>query len=258
MRSQAGLHSLASLFLLLLANLKRPAIISNKAVPSKNFMARAKKTTTKTSAKGKPNKIKNIVSSLSTKFHKHVIINSVLVTLVVIVLVLGGLLVFKRELFLAANINGKLITTPEFYARLVETNGTATFETIEREVLIEQEAKNKGITLSEEEIDEKIAEIEERFGGSEGFQQALEANNSTMEQLRAQIRTQILVEKLFEDKATVTDKEVAKYMKDNKEFVKDMKKEQVRDQLKSEKVGAEFNKWFEEAKKNATIEKYFE
>jgi foldase protein PrsA len=221
-------------------------------------MARAKKTTTKTSAKGNSNKAKNIVSNLNTKFHNHVIINSVIATLVVIVIVIGGLFVYKKELFLAANINGKLITTPQFYNRLVETNGTATFETIEREVLIEQEAKNKGITLSEEEIDEKIAEIEERFGGSEGFQQALEANNTTMEQLRDQIRIQVLVEKLFEDKASVTDKEVAKYMKDNKEFVKDMTKAQVREQLKSEKIGAEFNKWFEEAKKNATIEKYFE
>ena len=174
-----------------------------------------------------------------------------------IVLGIFSLFWFNKGLFLAGTINGRLITTPEFYSKLSKTSGEEVFNSIIQETLINQEAINKGISVSEEEINEKIKEFEEQLGGAEGLELALAQNNTNIEEVKQQITTQIKIEKLLSDKLVVSDDEVNKYIKENKEFNPDISKEEAKEAIKSSKLNEKFNTWLEELKRNAKINTYF-
>lgn len=164
---------------------------------------------------------------------------------------------FNKGLFLAGTINGRFITTPEFYSKLAKANGEEVFDSIVREVLIKQEAAKKGVTVTEEELDEKIKEIEDRLGGKENLELALKQNKTSIEEAKEQITIQILVEKLLEDEIKVNDDEVSKYIKENKEINPNLSKEEAREAIKSSKLNEKFTTWFEELKSNAQITTYF-
>lgn len=174
-----------------------------------------------------------------------------------IVLGIFSLFWFNKGLFLAGTINGRLITTPEFYSKLSKTSGEEVFNSIIQETLINQEAVNKGISVSEEEINEKIKEFEEQLGGAEGLELALAQNNTNIEEVKQQIITQIKIEKLLSDKLVVSDDEVNKYIKENKEFNPDISKEEAKEAIKSSKLNEKFNSWLEELRRNAKINTYF-
>lgn len=164
---------------------------------------------------------------------------------------------FNKGLFLAGTINGRLVTSLEFYSKLSKTSGEEVFDSIVRDALINQEASKKGVSATTEEIDNKIKELEEQLGGKEALELALNQNNTNIEEVRKQLTTQILVEKLLEDEITVSDKEVSDYIKQNKEFDPDISKEKAKEAIKSSKINEKFTSWFEEIKSNANITIYF-
>jgi parvulin-like peptidyl-prolyl isomerase len=83
----------------------------------------------------------------------------------------------------------------------------------------------------------------------------------TQDDLKKQVRTQKIVEKILADKVSPTDQEVADYIKANKDSLPkgqtdDQNKETVKGQLRQQKLSTEFQKWIDELKKSASI-KYF-
>ena len=164
---------------------------------------------------------------------------------------------FNKGLFLAGTINGRLVTSLEFYSKLSKTSGEEVFDSIVRDALINQEASKNGVSATTEEIDNKIKELEEQLGGKEALELALNQNNTSIEEVRKQLTTQILVEKLLEDEITISDKEVSDYIKQNKEFDPDISKEKAKKAIKSSKINEKFTSWFEEIKSNAKITVYF-
>ncbi|OGY30601.1 MAG: hypothetical protein A3A57_00900 [Candidatus Woykebacteria bacterium RIFCSPLOWO2_01_FULL_41_12] len=220
-------------------------------------MATTRKTDNKKQTGTKKINFGQIISKTKQRFQDHQIMYSVLGTLLAVVILIGVLFILRKDFFIAGSINGELVTTPQFYNRMLAESGEATFESIVRETLIEQEAKKQNITASEADIDQKVKEIEDRFGGSAGLEQALTANKTSMKQLRDQLKNQLLVEKLLEDKIKVSDKEIDDYIKQNKQTTQGLSREEVRDQLRSNKLNEEFSKWFEEIRKSANIQNYF-
>ena len=178
-------------------------------------------------------------------------------TIMVVIIALGLLFWFQRSLFLAGNINGRLITTPQFYSKLAKSGGEEVFQSIVQDTLIKQEAAKKGVSVSEKEIKAKLKELEDRLGGPEALKSALAQNNTTITDLREQIVTQVLAEKLLAEKIKVTEAEVQKYIKENKQAAVGLTKEQVKQTLRSQKLSQEFGIWFEEVKKKANIQTYF-
>ena len=226
-------------------------------------MATANKTRTKTTAPKKTSQKKFVfnLASLPKNLKQrwgqrpHAYSASAFVLLIAIIFAL--LFVFNKGLFLAGAINGKLVTTPAFYSKLTEASGEEVFDTIVRETLIKQEAVKNGVSATEKEVDEKIKDLEERFGGKENFQLALEQNKTRREELRSQLTIQVLIEKLLTDKIKVTSKELAKYKKENKEFIGDMSDKQIEETVKSQKLNEAFTPWFEKVKDKANITTYF-
>jgi foldase protein PrsA len=179
-------------------------------------------------------------------------------TVVLIVIIATALLfIYNKSLFLAGSINGRFVTTPEFYSELVKSSGEEVFESIVRNSLIKQEATKKEVTVSEKEIDEKVKDLEDQIGGKEVLKSTLTQSGTSMDELREQIIIQIMVEKLLRDKIKVTDKEVQTYIKENQQAAATLTKEQVKETLKSQKLGEQFGPWFEELKKKAKINTFF-
>lgn len=86
--------------------------------------------------------------------------------------------------------------------------------------LFEQEAKKRGLTVSDEELDASIAEVRSRYGLNEDqMEEVLKKQNLTPEAFREQWRVQTLGNKLLDsqlrNKIVVTDDEVVEYYKEN-------------------------------------------
>ena len=82
--------------------------------------------------------------------------------------------------------------------------------------IVEQEAKQAGITVTDEELDFTLKEIKSRYNlKEEEMEKALAKQNMTEENFREQWRFQILTQKLMESKVkgniAVTDQEIKEY-----------------------------------------------
>jgi peptidyl-prolyl cis-trans isomerase C len=85
--------------------------------------------------------------------------------------------------------------------------------------LVQAEGKARGITVTDQEIDERIAEIRKQVPNDEAFQQALKQRQMTVGDLRNETRTEILVNKTMESeiasKVVVSQADLDEYYKQN-------------------------------------------
>jgi len=121
-------------------------------------------------------------------------------------------------------INEEIITLTEFMNE-AEKNGINMeeagmeykfLEQIIDKTIVEQEAKQAGITVSDEELDFTLKEMKSRFKLDETeMEKALKKQNMTEESFRQQWRFQLLTQKLMEAKVkgnvAVTDQEIKEY-----------------------------------------------
>lgn len=128
-----------------------------------------------------------------------------------------------------AIVNDDLITLSELREASLSLNPTSTEEQVDERTILnqmvetklfEQEAKRRGITVSEEELDASIAEVRSRYGlNEEQMEEVLKKQNLTPESFREQWRQQTLGNKLMEsqlrNKIVVTDQEIKEYYEQN-------------------------------------------
>ncbi|HYF81227.1 MAG TPA: peptidylprolyl isomerase [Symbiobacteriaceae bacterium] len=150
------------------------------------------------------------------------IVAAVLITL--IVAAPGGYMLGKRsgekaaslDTAAVATVNGDKITKTDIYDRMVATGGASVVEQIIQEKLVDQEAAKNNVTVTPAEIDTEIAKIRERMGGELKFQEALTANNLTLEQLRDYQDFRVKVTKLLKPQITLQEETVKAFFEENK------------------------------------------
>ncbi len=157
-----------------------------------------------------------------------------------------------------ASVNGEKITREELSERLIKQSGKEVLDQMITEKLIEQEAKKKGISVDESEINQKIEEVKKQFPDEKTFQSQLEANNMSLDDLKKQIRLQLIVEKALKGKVKVSDKEIKSYYDQNKKtFFKGKDFEEVKEEIKKEleyqSLSFQAQAWVESLKKKAKI-----
>lgn len=115
-------------------------------------------------------------------------------------------------------VNGEPITREALTHRLIDlsTLGVSELEQMVNEVLLFQAAKKQGISVSDAEIDARIAEIKQKLNTDELFGRYLAGQEVTAEGLGQKLRVKILVEKFLGDKAQVTDEDVKQAYEGNK------------------------------------------
>ena len=128
--------------------------------------------------------------------------------------------------------------------------------------LILNEAKNRSITVSQEEIDAVLNSIESQVKlQGQTLDQALVTQNMSKEDLIRQITTQKKLEFMLSDKIQIGAEEIEKFIKDNKITApKDLKQEDFRksieNQLKQQKLGMEANAFITGLREKASIGRF--
>ena len=186
--------------------------------------------------------------------------NSIKYLKVLLLLALAaGLGYLARPLIFAASVNGKLVTRYELLSELEKQGGADVLDSLVTKSLIFQEAKKKGVEITQAEIDSEVARIEgvvSAQGSTLDEALALQGQNRT--DFIEQIKLQKTVEKILADQLAVTDEEAKTYYDGNKDFYgtdstyEDVA-ESVKSQLVQEKLSASYQTWIGEIKTSAKI-----
>ena len=107
-----------------------------------------------------------------------------------------------------AVVNGNRITKREWDDRLEAAYGPSIASQLIDEEIITMEAKEAGVTVTEEAVDTEVDLIIESIGGQESFDMALAANNISLEELRDQIRMDLLATELLAPNLEYTEDDV--------------------------------------------------
>lgn len=183
------------------------------------------------------------------------------VKIAAVVLAVGAAAFFAKGLFVAAIVNGHIISRFAVISELEKSSGKGALAAIITRKLIDDEVAKKGITATPEEVSAEIKKIDERLKSQgQTLAAALMAEGMTEADLEKQISSQKKLENLLADKTQVTDDEVAQYIKDNKITVPksgeaDLKV-QIKNQLQQQKMGEASSALIESLRAAAAI-RYF-
>lgn len=234
-------------------------------MPRKKKAPESAKTPTKTSARAPRSRIKPAKSKLNLQkyfsglrgnFEKNrkIYTRYGLVTLLVILVAVFAFI--KKDWFVAAVVNNQPITTLELYQNLKAKDGQAVLDQLIRDKLIVQEANKKGISISQKDIDDRIAQVVKQVGGQDALNSALAQQNLTQAEFKNQIKIQLMVEKILSKQIVVTDKEVSDYIAKNPAETKGVSRDDVKSQLQSTKLNTAFQTWYANLQKNSKIYKF--
>ena len=165
---------------------------------------------------------------------------------------------FTKSLFIAAIVNGKPITRLALVKSLEKQGGQQALDGLVTKELIGQEAKKKGINVTDAEVTaevDRIRKVVEAQGSS--LEATLAFQGQTLKDLEENLYLKINVERIFGSEVSVSEEEISNYYEANKTLFSDQKLEdvsgQIKDQLLQEKLGTKFSEWITEVKNNSKI-----
>lgn len=189
-------------------------------------------------------------------------INTKKIRLIAILLLIVALVVIRRDIFIAATVNGEPISRLQVIKDLEKQNGKSTLENLITKKLILQEAEKRNIKIEDKELTEELKTIEANVKGQGmTLDQALQAQSMTRAQLNEEIEIQLLLEKMIEKNIKISKEEIEKFATDNKDqfpagtSAEDINK-QSEEQLKNQKSQTERQKLIEELQKKAKINNF--
>lgn len=157
------------------------------------------------------------------------------------------------------------ITKLDLYNTLEKRFGKDYTDRLVTETLILNEAKNRGVEISEDEINSEIKKFEDQEGGADKLDQALITQKMTREDLKAQLKFRKLIEKMFGKDVVISDKEISDFVEKNKAQYPEFEnpksseagklKQEIADNLKNEQISKSFNEWLTEAQKSTRIKR---
>ncbi len=178
----------------------------------------------------------------------------------VLVLVLVGLLAANKGWIVAAMVNGKPIYSWQLNKSLRNRFGQQTLEGMIGEVLIADQAKSAGVSVSQADIDAKQKEVLASLGADVKLDDLLKFQGLTKEDFINQLKLQLLVERLLTKDVTITDTDVANYIATNSATLTASDpaklKEEARQAIKTSIVNEKLQTWFEEVRQNAKVLKF--
>lgn len=175
------------------------------------------------------------------------------------IIIIFAIIYYFRGQFIAATVNGSPISRFALTRNLEKQAGKKTLDSMITKTLIMQEAKKRNITVSKEQIDQAMKNLEENFQKQgQNLDQLLSLQGMTREELREQIKIQKIVEKAVGSEAAITDKDVNDYLEKNKSLLsKDTKIEEikpvVKQQLEQQKLQEKADAWVKSLRDKAKI-----
>ncbi len=200
----------------------------------------------------------NMGNDVETEAKKPRVVSIRIAIIIAVVIVVCALAYVYKGLFIAAMVDGSPISRFTIIKELEKASGKAVLDSLITQKLIENEAAKKGISISDEEINAEIKNIEAQVSGQGNtLDKALAAQGMNRDDLKKRIVIQKTVEKLLADKGSVTDGEVEQYIKNNEVTIPEGKeaeyKNQIKEQLRGEKLNQEAGTLVETLKSAAKI-----
>jgi hypothetical protein len=181
--------------------------------------------------------------------------------IILLVVLFLGYLLYRWAVI--AWVDGKPITRFALYNELETRYGQTAKDQLISEALINNEARNRHVTVSEDEVNGEIKKYEEQLGGTDNLKSALQMQGLGLEDFKKNLRIQLVIKKMFADQSVVTDQDVIAYFEENKaQFPpEDIEsgtpsanlRDQISDQLKQQKLSETFRKWLDEAQKGTRV-----
>lgn len=152
------------------------------------------------------------------------------------------------------------ITKDELYDTLVVQYGNQALEVLLVNEVAKKEAEKMKISVEEAELDEEIKLLSEQYGGMEALNEVLASSNLTVEDVKKDIKSNLILEKVLSKDIKVSEEEIKAYFDENKDsFVSEEQveashilldtKEKADELLAQLEKGADFAKL---AKENST------
>lgn len=116
-----------------------------------------------------------------------------------------------------AYVGDEEITKDDLYEFLVASNGQEALNVLINNKIIEMEAENQGIDITEEDIQEETDKMIEGLGGQESFEMALQYYGYSEADIEQDIKINLYLTELIEPQITVTEEEMQTYFDENKE-----------------------------------------
>jgi len=185
-----------------------------------------------------------------------------LVLITVILVILAGLIYSGRTLFVAAIVNGQPVSRLSVVKALEKQAGQKTLEVIVLKSLINQEAKKKKVSVSQEELDKELEKIEKNVSSQGMTLEALLAQQGmTKDTLAEEIRLQILITKMVGENPSVSEGEIDDYMAAQKEQFslsdldqsEALSRDEVKKQIQQQKLQENIQSFIAKLKADATI-----
>jgi foldase protein PrsA len=107
-----------------------------------------------------------------------------------------------------ATVNGQPITQEELVQRLLSYYGKSSLEAMINRMLVNQEAKRLGVTVTDAEMDARLGLIKNQLGGAEGYSHWLAQSGLTEAQHKEQVRATMLTEKIVGKTNPIKDAEL--------------------------------------------------
>lgn len=165
--------------------------------------------------------------------------------------------------FIVATVNGKPIWRTELIKELEKRSGKETASFLLNKALIYQEARNKNINVSSDEIKDLFNKYDEQLKAQgTSLKDALTFQGITEDQYKDELKFEVLVKKLLADKITVTDDEIKEYYDKNKDqFGKDQSldnvKETIKQFLSDQKISTSYPTFIKDLESKAKIKRFF-
>lgn len=200
-------------------------------------------------------KTNNLLESLSSfkNFHR-----SKKFYIILVIAALALLVIYKKDWFVAATVNGSPITNLELQMKLNKQFRSQTLTQLINEKIILNEAIKKNAVASESEVNNKISEIEKSVGGAESLNALLSQQGQTRDSIRQQVKLQLSIEKLYANEATVSAEEVNSFIEQNKDQLRATdsagQEKEAFELIKSQKLSQLFSQKFQELKTKAKVQ----
>jgi parvulin-like peptidyl-prolyl isomerase len=198
-------------------------------------------------------------SSSAASSKKSVNVSKRYVALIATILLLGAALYYFRGLFVAAVVNGQPISRLEVVRQTEQQAGKQTLDTLVRNALIEQKAKEQGVSVTDQEINDEIKKLQDNLSKQgQNLDQVLQAQGMSQDDLKKLIRLDKLVQKMVGKDVAVSDDEINAYIEQNREALpQDVEeaelKTQVTEQLKQQKTNEKVRTWLADLQKEANV-----
>lgn len=176
-----------------------------------------------------------------------------------LLLILGLILlaVFKKSWFIAATVNGTPITNLELISKMNDQYRQQTLNQLINEKVILEEAKKKNIVVDNNQINDKVSELEKSVGGAQVLDSLLSQQGQSRDSLRQQLRVQLIIEKLYQNEATVSAEEVNNFITQNAAALQATDSagqiQEATNLLKQQKLSEIFSQKFQELRQIANI-----